>query len=162
MKCPYCDHHDDRVLDTRIQKEGEFIKRRRECLKCKGRFSTQESVLDVFPMVVKKDGRREHFHKDKILKGIRTACQKRPVSTEAMNSLVDQVSKWVADTYDNEAPSKAIGEKVMKELFELDDVAYIRFASVYRQFRDIKEFMNELGRAHSRDTDNNLQAPPTN
>jgi transcriptional repressor NrdR len=144
MKCPYCSHLDDRVLDTRIQREGSFIRRRRECLSCKGRYSTQETLLEVFPLVVKNDGRREPFLKDKILRGMKIACQKRPISHEQIQEVVERVSKWVVDNFDNEVRSKYIGEKVMKEMFHLDDVAYVRFASVYRQFKDIKEFMNEL------------------
>src|SRR5579872_6547099 len=111
MKCPFCGHLDDRVLDTRIQKEGTFIRRRRECLKCKGRFSTQENVLEVYPLVIKKDGRREPYNKEKILSGIRIACQKRPVSLELMQEVVERVTKWVIDHYDHEVPTKAIGEK---------------------------------------------------
>ncbi len=144
MRCPYCEHHDDKVLDTRVSREGALIRRRRECLKCGGRYSTQETVLEVFPMVVKKDGRREPFNKDKILGGIRIACQKRPVSIEQMNEVIERVSRWVAENFDNEVPTRAIGERVMKEIFELDHVAYVRFASVYRQFKDIDEFMSEL------------------
>jgi transcriptional repressor NrdR len=144
MKCPYCGHLDDRVLDTRIQREGSFIKRRRECLSCKGRFSTQELVLEVFPLVIKNDGRREAFSKDKILHGIRMACQKRPVSLKQMEEVVERVSKWVVDNFDHEVKTKHLGEKLMREMFQLDDVAYVRFASVYRQFKDIKEFMMEL------------------
>lgn len=151
MKCPYCGHLDDRVLDTRVQKEGNFTKRRRECLSCKGRFSTQETVVEVFPLVVKNDGRREAFSKEKILHGIQMACQKRPVGLDQMQSVVERVSKWVAEHFDNEVPSKHIGEKLMKEMFQLDDVAYVRFASVYRQFKDIHEFMNELEATQNKD-----------
>ncbi|MDZ4678382.1 MAG: transcriptional regulator NrdR [Oligoflexia bacterium] len=151
MKCPYCSHQDDKVLDTRVQREGNFIRRRRECLNCHGRFSTQETVMEVFPLVIKKDGRREPFNKDKILNGIKTACQKRPVSLQQMQEVVERVAKWVVDHYDHEVLSKSIGEKLMKEMFKLDDVAYVRFASVYRQFKDIHEFMNELEVAKQKD-----------
>src|SRR5205809_738805 len=102
MKCPYCGHQDDRVLDTRIQREGSFIRRRRECLSCKGRFSTQETVMEVFPLVIKKDGRREPYNKEKILHGIQVACQKRPVGLEQMQEVVERVSKWVVDNFDHE------------------------------------------------------------
>jgi transcriptional repressor NrdR len=149
MKCPYCGHLDDRVLDTRVQREGSFIRRRRECLSCKGRFSTQESVLEVFPMVIKNDGRREPFLKEKILRGIKIACQKRPVSLDQLQEVVERVTKWVLDNFDHEVQAKHIGGRLMRELFQLDDVAYVRFASVYRQFKDIKEFMNELQAAKS-------------
>jgi transcriptional repressor NrdR len=151
MKCPYCGHQDDRVLDTRIQRDGNFIRRRRECLACKGRFSTQESVMEVFPLVIKKDGRREQFNKDKILNGIKIACQKRPVSLDQMEEVVERTAKWVVDHFDHEVSSKSIGEKLMKEMFRLDDVAYVRFASVYRQFKDIHEFMNELEATKNKD-----------
>ena len=151
MKCPFCGHIDDRVLDTRIQKEGTFIRRRRECLKCRGRFSTQENVLEVYPLVIKKDGRREPYNKDKILSGIKIACQKRPVSSEQMKEVVERVSKWVVDNFESEVLSKHIGERLMKEMFHLDDVAYVRFASVYRQFKDIHEFMNELEATKNKD-----------
>src|ERR1700689_3293143 len=114
MKCPYCGHLDDRVLDTRIQKEGSFIRRRRECLGCRGRFSTQEIVLEVFPLVIKNDGRREPFLKEKILKGIKIACQKRPISIDQMQEVVERVAKWVVDNFDHELKSKYIGEKLMK------------------------------------------------
>lgn len=144
MRCPYCSHLDDRVLDTRIQREGSFIRRRRECLSCRGRFSTQETLLEVYPLVIKNDGRREPFLKEKILRGMKIACQKRPISLEQMQEVVERVSKWVVDNFDNEVRSKYIGERLMKEMFHLDDVAYVRFASVYRQFKDIKEFMTEL------------------
>ena len=151
MKCPYCGHLDDRVLDTRVQKEATFIRRRRECLKCKGRFSTQENVLEVYPLVIKKDGRREPYNKDKILNGIRIACQKRPVSLEQMQEVVERVSKWIVDHFDHEVLSKHVGERLMREMFQLDDVAYVRFASVYRQFKDIHEFMNELEATKNKD-----------
>lgn len=151
VKCPFCAHQDDRVLDTRVQREGSLIRRRRECLSCKGRFSTEEVVMAVFPLVIKKDGRREAFTKEKILNGIKIACQKRPVSSDQMLEVVERVSKWVIDTFDSEVFSKYIGERVMKEMFRLDDVAYVRFASVYRQFKDFREFMNELEVAKNKD-----------
>jgi transcriptional repressor NrdR len=141
MKCPYCGHEDDRVLDTRSQREGDQIRRRRECLKCKERFSTLETIMHVHPLVIKKDGRRETFEKEKILKGIQAACQKRPVSLIQMEYVVDRVAKWVVDRYDKEVPAAMIGYKVMKELRVLDDVAYVRFASVYKKFEDINEFV---------------------
>lgn len=141
MKCPFCGHADDRVLDTRVQKEGDQIRRRRECLQCRERFSTVESILQVHPLVVKKDGRREIFSKEKILRGIQLACQKRPVSLPQMEQAVERVTKWVIDRYDKEVPATMIGYKVMKELRLLDDVAYVRFASVYKKFEDINEFV---------------------
>lgn len=160
MKCPYCGHKDDRVLDTRVQRDGQSLRRRRECLSCKGRFSTQETVMEVFPLVVKNDGRREGFNKDKILHGIKVACQKRPVSLEQMQEVVERVSKWVVDHFDHEVPAKSIGERLMKEMFRLDDVAYVRFASVYRQFKDIHEFMHELEAAKHKDDEPPFELTP--
>jgi transcriptional repressor NrdR len=142
MKCPFCGHADDRVLDTRVQKEGDQIRRRRECLSCRERFSTVESIMQVHPLVVKKDGRRETFNKEKILRGIQLACQKRPVSLPHMEQVVERVTKWVIDRYDKEVPAHMIGYKVMKELRVVDDVAYVRFASVYKKFDDINEFVD--------------------
>lgn len=161
MKCPFCGHQDDRVLDTRVQREGTSIRRRRECLKCKGRFSTQENVLEVFPMVVKKDGRREPFLKEKIFNGIKSACQKRPVSPEQIEEVVERVARWVLDNYDHEVLSKHVGERVMKEIYRLDNVAYVRYASVYRNFKDIDEFVNELEAVEKEEPPFELTPPPT-
>lgn len=144
MKCPYCGFTNDRVLDTRIQKDGELIRRRRECVQCKGRFSTQESLMHFYPLVVKKDGRREPFSKAKILGGLQAACQKRNVSLAQMEQIVERVSKWVLNRCEKEVASTAIGQKIMFELKDLDDVAYVRFASVYRTFKDVSEFMATL------------------
>jgi len=160
MKCPYCNHLDDRVLDTRIQREGSFIRRRRECLSCRGRFSTQETLLEVFPLVIKNDGRREPFAKEKILKGMKMACQKRPVSLEQLQEVVERVSKWIVDNFDSEVRSKYIGERVMEEMFYLDDVAYVRFASVYRQFKDINEFLSELEATKNKDENPPFELTP--
>ncbi len=143
MKCPFCGHQDDRVLDTRIQKDGG-IRRRRECLKCKSRFTTLETMVLNYPFVVKKDGRREAFSKEKILKGLRAACQKRPVSANIIEALVEQISSWAMTSGLSEMDSQLIGQKVMQELRQLDDVAYIRFASVYRSFKDAQEFVETL------------------
>jgi transcriptional repressor NrdR len=144
VKCPYCGHNEDRVLDTREQKEGEVIRRRRECLKCKARFSTVEQLSLVFPFVIKKDGRREPFSKEKILRGLQAACQKRPVSLSQIENICDRISIWVINRGDKEVPSQTIGSKVMRELRLLDDVAYVRFASVYRSFKDLQEFVETL------------------
>lgn len=144
MKCPYCSHSEDRVLDTREQKEGEMIRRRRECLNCKARFTTVESLILNYPFVIKKDGRREPFSKEKLLKGIQAACQKRPVSMEQTEAVVNHVSCWVVSFGDQEIPSRLLGLKVMNELKTLDDVAYVRFASVYRAFKDVQEFVETL------------------
>ncbi len=124
--------------------DSDVIRRRRECLDCGRRFTTYERVEDILPMVIKKDGRREPFDRNKILSGIQTACQKRPVSVEILEEIVGRIEKTVQDKGDKEIKSSTIGETVMKELHELDEVAYVRFASVYRSFRDLNEFMDEL------------------
>ena len=144
MKCPYCGHNEDRVLDTREQKEGELIRRRRECLECKSRFSTVESLNIIFPMAIKKDGRREPFTKEKIFKGLQAACQKRPISLGQLENTVDRIATWVINRGEKEIPTRLIGQKVMLELRLLDDVAYVRFASVYRTFQDVQEFVDTL------------------
>lgn len=143
MKCPYCSHSEDRVLDTRVQKDGS-IRRRRECLECKARFSTMETLMLSFPFVIKKDGRREPFSKEKILKGLQAACQKRPVSLAQIENVVERISSWIISRGDNEVPARLLGLRVMAELKQLDDVAYIRFASVYRTFKDVQEFVETL------------------
>lgn len=143
MKCPYCAHSDDRVLDTRVQKDGS-IRRRRECLECKARFSTLETLMVSFPFVIKKDGRREPFSKEKILKGLQAACQKRPISLAQLEAVVERIATWIVSRGENEIPARLLGLRVMTELKQLDDVAYIRFASVYRTFKDVQEFMETL------------------
>ncbi len=144
MKCPFCGNAENKVIDSRISKDGKAIRRRRECLDCTRRFTTYEYVEDILPMVVKKDGRREPFDRTKIRNGVRTACEKRPISTEDMEKLVEDVEAACQEFQGEEIPSSVIGEKVMDELKALDGVAYVRFASVYRQFRDVGEFMTEL------------------
>ena len=144
MKCPYCGHLEDRVLDTRAGRDGESIRRRRECLKCHGRFTTMETLLQVYPLIIKKDGRREPFSREKVLKGIQAACQKRPVSLAQMEQIVDRVAKWVISRPDREVTAHLIGQKVVKELRLFDDVAYVRFASVYQTFKDVGEFVSAL------------------
>lgn len=143
MHCPHCKHHDSRVLDTRIQKDGE-IRRRRECLECKGRFTTVEQILFSYPMVIKKDGRREAFSLDKVKKGVQYACLKRPISLAQIEHIVDSVSRYAKETTKKEINAKDLGQIVMQELKKLDDVAYIRFASVYRTFKDVHEFVESL------------------
>ena len=143
MKCPFCGHADDRVLDTRVQKDGS-IRRRRECLECKARFSTVETIMLAFPFIIKKDGRREPYSKEKILKGLQAACQKRPVSLAQLEASVERISAWIINRGEGEIPARLVGKKVMAELKALDDVAYIRFASVYRTFKDVQEFVETL------------------
>jgi transcriptional repressor NrdR len=144
MKCPFCAQGENKVIDSRISKDGDAIRRRRECLGCGNRFTTYEYVEEVLPVVVKKDGRREPFDRTKIRSGIKKACEKRPISTDAIETLVDNVERACQEYQGKEIPSTAIGEKVMRELQSLDGVAYVRFASVYRQFRDVSDFMDEL------------------
>ena len=144
MKCPFCAHGENKVIDSRISKDGDAIRRRRECLGCGKRFTTYEFVEEVLPVVVKKDGRREPFDRTKIRSGIKKACEKRPISTDAIETLVDNVERACQDLQGKEIPSTAIGEKVMRELQALDGGAYVRFASVYRQFRDVSDFLDEL------------------
>ncbi|MBI5411180.1 MAG: transcriptional repressor NrdR [Nitrospirae bacterium] len=144
MKCPFCDENEDKVVDSRTAREGEVIRRRRECLVCKRRYTTYERVEESLPVVVKKDGRREHFDRAKILGGIKKACEKRPISTATIEAVTDQIEKRIQEMGETEIASTAVGEEVMKELHHLDQIAYVRFASVYREFKDIDQFMDEL------------------
>jgi transcriptional repressor NrdR len=144
MKCPFCGHTENKVIDSRISKDGKAVRRRRECLGCAKRFTTYEYVEDVLPMVVKKDGRREQFDRQKILNGLKKACEKRPISMDAIDKLVENVEQSCQEMQTEEISSTLIGEKIMDELKAFDGVAYVRFASVYRQFRDVGEFMSEL------------------
>lgn len=144
MKCPFCPRTDSNVIDSRLSKDGGIIRRRRECEGCGKRFTTYERVEEPLPAVVKKDGRREAFDRMKIVGGIRKACEKRPVSTDTIETLVNNVERWVQEQGEAEISSAKIGERVMEELHKLDEVAYVRFASVYRSFKDINEFMTEL------------------
>jgi transcriptional repressor NrdR len=144
MRCPYCSSLENKVVDSRMGKEGESIRRRRECLKCEGRFTTYERVEEVLPSVIKKDGRREPFDRLKILNGLKKACEKRPISMEMLERTVEEIEKVLQEKGLKEIPSTMVGEEVMERLHKLDEVAYVRFASVYRSFRDINEFMSEL------------------
>lgn len=144
MRCPFCSHLEDKVVDSRLSKDGDAIRRRRECLQCERRYTTYEHIEDVLPVVVKKDGRRESFDRLKILHGIKKACEKRPVSTDTLDAVTDEIERDFQDMAEREVPSSWIGEKIMEKLRTLDQVAYVRFASVYREFKDINEFMNEL------------------
>ena len=144
MKCIFCGAVDTRVLESRQTEEGRSIRRRRECTCCSGRFTTYERVEKVPLFVIKKDGRREAFNADKILKGVIKACEKRPVSFERIQALVSEVEVLLANRMESEIPSSLIGEIIMDKLRELDDVAYVRFASVYREFKDLNMFMHEM------------------
>ncbi len=144
MRCPYCGHLQDRVVDSREAQEGQATRRRRECLGCARRFTTYERVEDVLPQIVKKDGRREAFDRRKIVEGLVRACQKRPVSREAIEEIATSIERRVQELGEREVPSHVVGEAVMEKLRHLDPVAYVRFASVYRAFRDVGEFIAEL------------------
>lgn len=144
MKCRYCASIDSKVIDSRPTDDGSSIRRRRECTGCGKRFTTYEKIEELPIMVIKKDGRREPFDSEKILDGVRRACQKRPISSTMQDKLVEDVVREVFNSLDQEIPTTQIGELVISRLKEMDDVAYVRFASVYRQFKDINTFMNEL------------------
>lgn len=144
MKCPYCSHLGDKVVDSRESKEGEVIRRRRECLECGRRFTSYERIDEIPYMVVKKDGTRERFERQKLIGGLLKACEKRPVSVAALETIADRVEATLQERPEREIATAEIGAFVMEELKKLDKVAYVRFASVYRHFRDIGEFMSEL------------------
>ena len=144
MKCPYCGHLDNKVIDSRLNKESTITRRRRSCLECDQRFTTYERLEVMMPVLVKKDGRREPWNRHKIVIGLEKACEKRPVSRDAIDQFVDGIEHKLQDLGSKEVPSTVIGEWVMEDLSLLDEVAYVRFASVYRQFKDVNEFMDEL------------------
>ena len=144
MRCPSCGHEEDRVVDSRATKENSAVRRRRECLKCGQRFTTYEYIEHTPLMVVKKDGRREHYSREKIMNGLLRACEKRPVSRESLEKLVDEVEESIGRRVRDEIPTQEIGNEVMKLLANLDQVAYVRFASVYREFKDVTQFLDEL------------------
>jgi transcriptional repressor NrdR len=144
MKCPVCSGTESRVADSRLSRDKETIRRRRQCLSCGRRFTTSERVESVMPMVVKRDGRREPFNRLKIMSGLRKACEKRPISIDHLERIVNRIEQGIQEAGEREVKSTVIGQKVTDELRSLDGVAYVRFASVYRQFKDINEFMDEL------------------
>jgi len=144
MKCPFCGCLHDKVVDSRESRTGDAIRRRRQCLECKRRFTSYERIDEIPHMVVKKDGRRERFDRQKVLAGLLKACEKRPVSMVELEAIADRAETLVQDSNDREVSTQAIGEMIMKELKELDKVAYVRFASVYLDFKDVQEFMSEL------------------
>ena len=144
MKCPNCSNMENKVIDSRTNREGYMTRRRRECLSCGDRFTTYERIEKSPLLVIKKDGRREDFNPSKILEGVQKACQKRPVSLEQMEALVNKTEKFFQDSGDKEISAVSVGEKIVQELYQLDSVAYVRFASVYRDFKDVNEFMAEL------------------
>jgi transcriptional repressor NrdR len=142
MKCPFCTHEESSVIDSRVS--NETIRRRRECEKCRKRFTTYERVEELLPVIVKKDDRREPFDRLKVLSGVQKACEKRPISREKIDEVVDQIERELQELGVKEVSSKEIGERIMKQLHKLDHVAYVRFASVYRDFKDLNQFMDEL------------------
>ncbi len=158
MKCPFCSHQEDKVVDSRAAKAGEAIRRRRECLGCAKRFTTYEQIEDLQLMVVKKDGRREAFDRTKILNGLRRACEKRPIPMETLESVVDEIQRSIEARYEKEVDAKIVGEAVMQRLYDMDEVAYVRFASVYRSFKDVRAFSDELKKFMSKLDDDEKKA----
>jgi transcriptional repressor NrdR len=144
MKCPFCGEINNKVIDSRLSKDGNVIRRRRECLVCTRRFTTYEHIEEIPVMIIKKDGRREVFSREKLRSGIRKACQKRKISVNIIEEFLDELERDLRETGEKEIPSHKIGEKVMAKLHEIDDVAYVRFASVYREFKDVNDFVSEL------------------
>jgi len=144
VKCPFCSHKEDKVVDSREASSGDLIRRRRECLKCRRRFTTYERIDEIPYMIIKKDGRRERFDRQKLLQGLLKACEKRPIPIPKIETLVEEVEAFVHESPDRERTSNDIGEMLMNRLKKLDKVAYVRFASVYLDFKDVKEFLNEL------------------
>jgi transcriptional repressor NrdR len=144
MKCPFCGNIDDKVIDSRMSKDGDVIRRRRECLKCERRFTSYEKVDDILPVVEKKDGRREQYERNKILSGLQKACEKRPIAYDTLVNATDDIEKSILSLGEKEIKSTFIGEQIMEKLKSLDKVAYVRFASVYREFKDVNEFMAEV------------------
>jgi len=144
VRCPFCSRFDDKVIDSRTAREGEVIRRRRECLDCKRRFTTYERIEENLPAIVKKDNRRETFDRTKIMAGLKKACEKRPISSATLEASVDRIEKRLQEYGESEVPARVVGEEVMRELHQLDQVAYVRFASVYREFKDIDQFMETI------------------
>jgi transcriptional repressor NrdR len=157
MKCPFCTSTSDKVIETRETRESDSIRRRRECLECGSRYSTIENVVFNYPLVIKKDGRREEFSSDKLRRGIQAACQKRPIPSLTIEELVKRTQMFVLLHEDKEIPSRTIGEKIMNELRQIDDVAFVRFASVYRTFQDVKSFTAQLDPLENSSSANPLQ-----
>lgn len=144
MKCPFCAEIDNKVIDSRLSKDSNVIRRRRECLECSRRFTTYERIEEIPIMIIKKDGRREVFSRDKIRSGVKKACEKRSISMNVIEDFIDDLERDLRETGEKEIPSANLGEKIMIKLHEIDDVAYVRFASVYREFKDVNDFVSEL------------------
>ncbi len=151
MKCPYCGEIDNKVMDSRLSKDGTVIRRRRECIDCNRRFTTYEHVEEIPIMIIKKDDRREVFNREKVRQGMARACEKRNISVEIIEEFIDNLERDLKEIEDKEIPSAIVGEKIMAKLHELDDVAYVRFASVYREFKDVNDFFSELKKLLSED-----------
>lgn len=144
MKCPFCGVVDNKVIDSRLSKDADTIRRRRECIKCNRRFTTYEHIEDIPIMIIKKDGRREVFSAGKVRSGIRKACQKRNISTDTIEGFIEELERDLREIGAKEIPSSTVGERIMSKLYELDDIAYVRFASVYREFKDVNDFTSEV------------------
>lgn len=144
MKCPYCGEVDNKVIDSRLSKDGNVIRRRRECIICSRRFTTYEHIEEIPIMIIKKDGRREVFSREKVRSGMKKACEKRDISMNIIEEFIDELERDLRETGEKEIPAAEVGEKIMVRLHELDDVAYVRFASVYREFKDVNDFVDEL------------------
>lgn len=153
MKCPFCGEVNNKVLDSRLSKDGNAIRRRRECIDCRRRFTTFEHIEEIPVMIIKKDGRREIFNREKVRSGILRACEKRGISMNAIEAFLEELERDLRESEEKEIPSQEIGEKIMVKLHDLDDVAYVRFASVYREFKDVNDFMSELKRLLDREKD---------
>jgi transcriptional repressor NrdR len=152
MKCPYCSEIENKVIDSRLSKDASVIRRRRECLTCSRRFTTYEHIEEIPIMIIKKDGRRELFNRDKVRSGMLKACEKRNISMNSIEEFIDDMERDLREAEEKEIPAAVIGEKIMAKLHELDDVAYVRFASVYREFKDVNDFVSELKKLLSTDT----------
>lgn len=144
MKCPFCGELDNKVIDSRVSKDGSVIRRRRECIDCSRRFTTYEHIEEIPIMIIKKDGRREIFSRDKVRSGMQRACQKLDISMNVIEDFIDELERDLRETGEKEIPSRMVGEKVMSQLHSLNDIAYVRFASVYREFKDVNDFIAEL------------------
>ncbi len=155
MKCPFCSELENKVIDSRLSKDHSVIRRRRECLGCGKRFTTYERIEEILPLVIKKDGRRESFDRSKIFMGMKKACEKRPISINTIERAVDRIEQGFQDKGEKEIESSRVGERVVNELHEIDEVAYVRFASVYRQFKDVTDFMKEVSKILKRDSKDN-------
>lgn len=159
MKCPYCGEIDNKVIDSRLGKDGNVTRRRRECIACGRRFTTYEQIEDIPIMIIKKDGRREIFSRDKVRSGIQRACEKRNISMDVIEEILDDLERDLRESDQKEIPSHTIGEKIMTRLHELDDVAYVRFASVYRDFKDVSDFVAELKKLLTKEkTDKDIES----